>query len=72
MNGELLTWDVWGNPQIIEQDEKPQLEEVIAKIDELLESEYRVRSQTVDPGVKREVSASIRVLLELKEFINGQ
>ena len=72
MNGELLTWDVWGNPQIIEQDEKPQLDEVIAKIDELLESEYRVRSQTVDPGVKREVSASIRVLLELKEFINGQ
>lgn len=72
MNGELLTWDVWGNPQIIEQDEKPQLDEVIAKIDELLESEYRVRSQTVDPGVKREVSASIRVLLELKEFINGK
>ena len=72
MNGELLTWDVWGNPQIIEQDEKPQLDEVIAKIDELLESEYRVRSQTVDPGVRREVSASIRVLLELKEFINGK
>lgn len=53
-------------------DTKPVLAEVLAKIDELLQWEYTVRSQTLSDEIRNERSAAIRVLLEVKAFADGQ
>jgi hypothetical protein len=51
---------------------KPVLAEVLAKLDELLKWEYTVRSQTLSNEVRNEAGAAIRVLLEVKNFADGQ
>lgn len=51
---------------------KPVLAEVLAKIDELLQGEYTVRSQTLSSEVRNEAGAAIRVLLAVKSFAEGQ
>jgi hypothetical protein len=51
---------------------KPALAEVLAKVDELLKWQYTVRSQTLTNEIRNEAGASIRVLLEVKKFADGQ
>ena len=53
-------------------DAKPVLAEVLAKIDELLQWEYTVRSQTLNSEIRNEAGAAIRVLLAVKSFAEGQ
>lgn len=53
-------------------DAKPVLAEVLAKIDELLQWEYTVRSQTLSNEVRNEAGAAIRALLAVKNFAEGQ